>query len=110
MTFNFGYTLSWFNDYFVAHKKVNGSTSGGFLCDVYQIWDEVILLTPKKEHLVSNSSICREQTNPAQKLADNLSIMIGNNWAFLSQEICYVIIAVFSSPSSCPPSAWPGTD
>ena len=110
VTFNFGYTLSWFNDYFVAHKKVNGSTSGGFLCDVYQIWDEVILLTPKKEHLVSHSPICREQTNPAQKLADNLSIMIGNNWDFLSQEICYVIIAVFSSPSSCPPSAWPGTD
>ena len=70
MTFNFGYTLSWFNDYFVAHKKVNGSTSGGFLCDVYQIWDEVIiLLTPEKEHLVSNSSICREQTDPAPEVS-----------------------------------------
>ena len=53
MTFNFDYTLSWFNDHFVAHKKVNGSTSGGFLADVYQIWDEVIWLIPKKGYLVS---------------------------------------------------------
>ena len=42
VTFNFDYTLSWFNDYFATHKKVNGSRFGGFLPDVYQIWDEVI--------------------------------------------------------------------
>ena len=41
-TFNFDYILSWFNDYFASLKKVNGSRSGGFLPDVYQIWDEVI--------------------------------------------------------------------
>ena len=33
-TFNFDYTLSWFNDCFAACKKVNGSRSGGFLPDV----------------------------------------------------------------------------
>ena len=42
VTFNIDYTLSWFNDYFAAHEKLNGSRSGGFLPDVYQIWDEVI--------------------------------------------------------------------
>ena len=42
MSFNLDYTLSWFNDYFAAHEKLNGSRSGGFLPDVYQIWDEVI--------------------------------------------------------------------
>ena len=47
VTFNFDYTLSWFNDYFTTHK-VNGSRSGGFLPDIYQIWDELIWLTPEK--------------------------------------------------------------
>ena len=36
--------------------------------------------------------------------------MIRNNWDFFSQEICNVIVPVFSSPSSGPPFAWPGTD
>ena len=30
VTFNFDYTLSWFNDSFAAHKKTNRSRSGGF--------------------------------------------------------------------------------
>ena len=47
MTFNFDYALSRFNDYFATHK-VNGSRSRGFLPDVYQIWDEIIWLTPEK--------------------------------------------------------------
>ena len=58
MTFNVDYTLSWFNDYFATHKKVNGSRSGGFLLDVYQIWDEVIRLTPEKGCLISSTPIC----------------------------------------------------
>ena len=69
MTFNFDYTLSWFNDYFVPHKKVNGSTSGGFQADVYQIWDEVIQLTPKKGHLLSNAPICWEQIEPSPEVS-----------------------------------------
>ena len=48
MTFNFDYILSQFNDYFTTHK-VNGSRSNGVLPDVYQIWDEVIWLTPEKK-------------------------------------------------------------
>ena len=48
VTFNFDYTLSWFNEYFAARKKVKGSRSGGFLPDIYEIWDEVIWLTPEK--------------------------------------------------------------
>ena len=45
-----------------------------------------------------------------QKLANNLIIIIKNNWDFFSQEICNVIIPVFSNPSSGPPFAWPGPD
>ena len=39
-------------------KKVNGSRSGGFLPDVYQLWGEVIWLTPEKGSLLSNAPIC----------------------------------------------------
>ena len=42
VAFNFDYTLSWFSDYFTAHK-VNGSRSSGVLPDVYQIWDDMRL-------------------------------------------------------------------
>ena len=69
VTFNFDYTLSWFNDYFAAHKKVDGSRSGSFLPDVYQIWDEVIWLTPKKGCLLSNAPICREQIEPSPEVS-----------------------------------------
>ena len=108
MTFNFDYTLSWFNDCFAAHKKVNGSRSAGFLPDVYEIWDEIIWLTPENGCLLSNAPICWEQQSHTQKLADNY-----NDWkqlGFLPQEIFNVIIPVFSNPSSGPPFAWPGTD
>ena len=37
VAFNFDYTLSWFNDYFAAYKKTNGSISDGFLPNVCQI-------------------------------------------------------------------------
>ena len=55
VTFNFDYTLSWFNNYFATYKKVNRSRYSGFLPDVYQIRDEVIWLPPKKGHLLSNT-------------------------------------------------------
>ena len=68
-TFNFDYTLSWFNDYFAVHKKVNGSRSGGFLPGVYQIWDEIIWLIPEKGHLLSNAPICWEQIKPSPEVS-----------------------------------------
>ena len=55
--FHFDYTLSPFNDYFATHKA-NRSRSNGFLPDVYQIWDEVIWLTPEKGCLISTAPIC----------------------------------------------------
>ena len=64
MTFNFDYTLSQFNDYFAAHKA-NRSISNGFLPDVYQIWDEVIWLTPEKGRLISTAPLCWEQIEPS---------------------------------------------
>ena len=82
MTFDIGYTLSWFNDYFAVHKKVNGSRSAGFLPDVYELWDEIIWLMPENGCLLSNVPICWEQKSHTQKLADNLIIMIGNDWGF----------------------------
>ena len=64
VTFNFDYALSRFNDYFATHKA-NRSRSNGFLPDVYQIWDEVIWLTPEKGRLISTAPICWEQTQPS---------------------------------------------
>ena len=55
VTFNFDYVLTLFNDCFAAHKKVNGSIPGGFLPNVYQLWDEVIWLTHEKGRLLSNA-------------------------------------------------------
>ena len=81
VTFNFDYTLSRFNDYFPTHKA-NRSRSNGFLPDIYQIWDEVMWLTPEKGRLISTGPICWEQIEPSPKLANNLITMIGNNWDF----------------------------
>ena len=61
VTFNFDYTLSWFNDYFATYKKTNGSRFDVFLPNVYQIWDEVIWLIPEKGCLMSSDPICWEQ-------------------------------------------------
>ena len=72
VTFNFDYTLSWFNNYFGAQKKVDGSRSGGFLSDVYQICNEVIWLSPEKGHLVSNTSICWEPKEPYPEVSQQL--------------------------------------
>ena len=71
VTFNFDYTLSQFNDYFATHK-VNGSRSNGFLPDVYQIWDEVIWLTPEKGRLISTTFICWKQIEPSPEVSQQL--------------------------------------
>ena len=68
VTFNSDYVLTWFNDYFAVHKKVNGSRSGGFLPDAYQIWDEAIWLTPEEGHLLSNAPICWDLTEPSMEV------------------------------------------
>ena len=61
--------LFWFNDYFSAHKKVNGSIPGGFLPDIYQIWDEVIWLTPEKGRLLPNAPKRWEQIEPSPEVS-----------------------------------------
>ena len=68
VTFNFDYTLSLFNDCF-ATRKANRSRSNGFLPDVYQIWDEVIWLTPEKGHLIFTAPICWEQIEPSPEVS-----------------------------------------
>ena len=109
VTFNFDYTLSRFNDYCATHNT-NGSGSNGFLPDVYQIWDEVIWLTPEKGRLVSTAPICWEQTEPSPKVSQQLNYNDWKQLGFLPQEICNVIIPVFSNPKSGPPFVWPGTN
>ena len=92
-----------------ATHKANRSRSNGFLPDVYQIQDEVIWLTPEKGRLISTAPICWEQTEPSPKVSQ----LNYNDWkklGFLPQEICNVIILIFSKPNSDPPFAWPGTD
>ena len=95
---------------FSAHKKVNGFKSGGFLPDIYQIWDEVIWLTPEKRCLLSNIPICWEQIKSSTEVSQQHNYNDWKQLVFLPQEICNAIIPVFSSPSSGPPFAWPGTD
>ena len=102
VTFNFDYTLSQFNDYFTTHKA-NRSRSNGFLHDVYQIWDEVIWLTPEKGRLISTALIWWEQTRPSPKVSQQLNYNDWKQLGFLPQEICNVIIPMFSNPSSVPP-------
>ena len=102
--------LFWFNDYFSAHKKVNGSIPGGFLPDIYQIWDEVIWLTPEKRCLLSNVPICWEQIESSPEASQQHNYNDWKQLVFVPQEICNVIIPVFSNPSSGPPFAWLGTD
>ena len=101
VTFNFDYTLSRFNDYFATHKA-NRSRSNGFLPDVYQIWDEVMWLTPEKWHLISTAPICWEQTEPSPKVSQQLNYNDWKQLGFLPQEICNIIIPVFSNTSSGP--------
>ena len=108
MTFNFDYTLSQFNDYFATHKT-NRSRSDGFLPDIYQIWYEVIWLTPEKGRLISTAPICWEQTEPSPKVSQQLNYNDWKQLGFLPQEICNIIIPVFSNPSSGSPFVWPGT-
>ena len=91
-------------------KKVNGSRSHGFLPNVYQIWDEVIWLTPEKGRLLPNAPISWEQIEPSPEVSQQLNYNDWKQLGLLPQEICKVIIPVFSNPSSGPPFAWPGTD
>ena len=110
MTFNFDYTLSRFNDYCATHNTNGSGSNGFFLPDVYQIWDEVIWLTPEKGRLVSTAPICWEQTEPSPKVSQQLNYNDWKQLGFLPQEICNVIIPMFSNPDSGPPFVWPGTN
>ena len=67
--------------YFTTHK-VNGSRYGDFLPDVYQIWDEVIWLTPEKRCLISSAPICWEQIEPSPEVSQQLNYNDWKNWDF----------------------------
>ena len=86
ITFNFDYVFTWFNDCFAVYMKVNGSRSGGFLPGIYQKWDEVIWLTPKKGCLLSNAPICWEKIEPSPEVSQQLSYNDWKQLGFLPQE------------------------
>ena len=71
---------------------------------------EVIWLTSGKGHLMSTAPICWEQTELFPKVSQQFNYSDWKQLGFLPQEICNVIIPMFSKPSSGPPFAWPGTD
>ena len=73
VTFNFDYTLPRFNDYFATHKATKPRSSG-FSPDVYQIWDEVIWLTPEKGRLISTAPIFWEQIEPSPEFSQQLKL------------------------------------
>ena len=73
-----------------------------------QIWDEVIWLTPEKGRLVSTALLCWEQTEPSPKVSQQLNYNDWKQLGFLLQDVCNVIIPMFSNPSSGPPFVWPG--
>ena len=73
VTFNFDYTLPRFNDYFATHKATK-PRSNGFSPDVYQIWDEVIWLTPEKGRLISTAPIFWEQIEPSPEFSQQLKL------------------------------------
>ena len=77
---------------------------------LYQIWDEVIWLTPKKGCLLSNVSICGEQIEPSPDVSRQLNYNDWKQLGFLSHEVYNTIILVFFNPTLGPPFAWPGTD
>ena len=82
MPFNFDYTFSRFNDYFATHKANRPRSNVFFLPDVYQIWDEVIWLTPEKGHLISTAPTCWEQIEPSPEVSQPLNHNNWKHWAF----------------------------
>ena len=109
LTFKFDCPLSQYNDEFATYNA-NRSRSNGFLPDIYQVWNEVIWLTPEKGRLISTAPICWEQIEPSPEISQQLNYSDWKHLGFLLQEICNVIIPVFSNPNSGPPFVWPGTD
>ena len=67
-------------------------------------------LTPEKRCFISTAPICWEQTEPSPKVSQQLNYSDWKQLGFLPQEICNIIIPVFSNPSSGSPFVWPGTN
>ena len=110
VTFNFDYIHCLDSMTILLYLRQMGLDPNGFLPDVYQIWDEVIWRTPEKGCLISIALMCWEQIEPSPKVSQQLNYNDWKQFGFLPQEICNVIILLFSNPSLGPPFVWPGTD
>ena len=65
-----------------------------FLLDVYQIWDEVIWLTPEKGHPMSTAPLCWEQMEPSPEVSQQLSYNGRKQLGFLPQEAMYSFLCL----------------
>ena len=63
---------------------------------------EVIWLTLEKGHLISHAPTCWEQIEPSTEVSQQLNYNDWKQLGFLTQEICNVIIPVFSNPNLDP--------
>ena len=59
---------------------------------------------------MSTAPKCWEQIEPSPEDSQQLNYNDWKQLGHLPQEICKVIIPVFSNPSSGPPFAWPSAD
>ena len=51
-----------------------------------------------------------EQIEPSPEVSQHIKYSDWKHLGFLPQEICNIIIPVFSNPNSDPPFFWPDTD
>ena len=59
---------------------------------------------------MSTAPICWEKTEPSPKVSQQLNYNDWKQLGFLLQDVCNVIIPVFSNPNSGSPFVWPGTN
>ena len=88
LTFKFDCSLSRYNDEFATYKA-NRSRSNGFLPDIYQVWNEVIWLTPEKGRLMSTAPICWEQIEPSPDVSWQPNYSGSKHGIFVSGKMQY---------------------
>ena len=71
----------------------------GLLPDIYQIWDEVIWLTPEKGSLIYTAPTSWEQTQTSPEVSQQLNYNDWKQLEFLPQKTCNMIIPLISNPS-----------
>ena len=74
------------------------------------MWNEVIGLTPEIGCLISTAPIFWEQIEPSPEVSQQIKYSDWKHLGFLPQEICDIIIPLFSNVNSGPTFVCPGSD